>query len=149
MESMLFLDSIKIMVFLFSLNYHRTRLFQRYSSNEIRSMVTTVSNNIMPSLNQDIYAEEVEELTNFIADKNRIAVITGAGISTDSNIPDYRGVNGSYKYGHKPMVHLDFVTKELSRKRYWARSILGTIFIRYLLILLHYVTRPLTTICNN
>ena len=123
---------------LFTLNYHKTRLFRLYSKNEMRSMTTTMSNSISSKLNQDIYAKEVEALANFIVTKSRIAVITGAGVSTDSNIPDYRGVNGSYKFGHKPMVHLDFVSKELSRKRYWARSILGIINIFSILIFIYY-----------
>lgn len=104
----------------------------------MKSMTTTISNSISSKLNQDIYAKEVEALANFIVTKSRIAVITGAGVSTDSNIPDYRGVNGSYKFGHKPMVHLDFVSKELSRKRYWARSILGIINIFSILIFIYY-----------
>ena len=125
-------------MFLFTLNYHKTTLFRLYSKNEMRSMTTTISNSISSKLNQDIYAKEVEALANFIVTKSRIAVITGAGVSTDSNIPDYRGVNGSYKFGHKPMVHLDFVSKELSRKRYWARSILGIINIFSILIFIYY-----------
>lgn len=125
-------------MFLFTLNYNKTRLFRLYSKNEMRSMTTTISNSISSKLNQDIYAKEVEALANFIVTKSRIAVITGAGVSTDSNIPDYRGVNGSYKFGHKPMVHLDFVSKELSRKRYWARSILGIINIFSILIFIYY-----------
>ena len=35
------------------------------------------------------------------------------------------GKNGSYNKGHKPVVHDEFVSNENSRKRYWARSILG------------------------
>jgi NAD-dependent deacetylase sirtuin 4 len=40
-------------------------------------------------------------------------------------VPDYRGPEGSYKLGHKPIVHDDFMSKEASRKRYWARSMMG------------------------
>lgn len=35
----------------------------------------------------------------------QVAVLTGAGVSTESNIPDYRGPAGAYSTGFKPMTH--------------------------------------------
>ena len=68
---------------------------------------------------------ETEQLSQFIKRSKNLWALTGAGISTGSNIPDYRGVNGSYAKGHKPILHQDFIQKESSRKRYWARSLVG------------------------
>ena len=66
--------------------------------------------------------DEIAELARFVGNSKGLTVLTGAGISTPSGIPDYRGPSGSYKLGHKPMTHSEFMTKETSRKRFWARS---------------------------
>ncbi len=53
-----------------------------------------------------------------------VVVLSGAGISTESGIPDYRGASGSLRT-HTPMTYADFVGSEAGRQRYWARSHLG------------------------
>ncbi|WP_202874447.1 NAD-dependent protein deacetylase [Kribbella kalugense] len=53
-----------------------------------------------------------------------VVVLSGAGISTESGIPDYRGETGSLRT-HTPMTYGDFVASEAGRQRYWARSHLG------------------------
>lgn len=52
------------------------------------------------------------------------AVLAGAGCSTESGIPDYRGPDGSMR-ARKPVQYQDFVRSEASRIRYWARSAAG------------------------
>ncbi|MET9443056.1 NAD-dependent protein deacetylase [Streptomyces sp. NPDC006610] len=54
----------------------------------------------------------------------RVLVLSGAGISTESGIPDYRGEGGSLSR-HTPMTYQDFVADAGARRRYWARSHLG------------------------
>jgi NAD-dependent SIR2 family protein deacetylase len=53
-----------------------------------------------------------------------VVVLTGAGVSTDSGIPAYRDEEGRWKQS-APMQFREFVGSELSRQRYWARSMVG------------------------
>lgn len=63
-------------------------------------------------------------LFDFVERHPRLFVLTGAGCSTDSGIPDYRDAAGEWKRGH-PIMFREFVTDERARKRYWARSVVG------------------------
>ncbi|MDT0615693.1 NAD-dependent protein deacetylase [Streptomyces lancefieldiae] len=53
-----------------------------------------------------------------------VLVLSGAGLSTESGIPDYRGEGGSLSR-HTPMTYQDFTGDARARRRYWARSHLG------------------------
>lgn len=64
------------------------------------------------------------ELTDFLQQHESIFVLTGAGISTASGIPDYRDERGEWKH-RRPMEYREFVDRESARQRYWARSWVG------------------------
>lgn len=64
---------------------------------------------------------DVERVLELIAGR-RVAVLTGAGISTDSGIPDYRGPSSPPR---NPMTYQQFVGDVEFRQRYWARNHLG------------------------
>ncbi|MER7755175.1 NAD-dependent protein deacetylase [Kitasatospora sp. NPDC097643] len=53
-----------------------------------------------------------------------VVVLSGAGLSTESGIPDYRGETGSRRRG-SPMTYQEFTGSEAARRRYWARSHVG------------------------
>jgi NAD-dependent SIR2 family protein deacetylase len=65
-----------------------------------------------------------QTIQEFIEQHERIFVLTGAGCSTDSGIPDYRDAGGAWK--RTPPVTLQaFLGDASTRRRYWARSMLG------------------------
>ncbi|HTJ90602.1 MAG TPA: NAD-dependent protein deacetylase [Acidocella sp.] len=64
------------------------------------------------------------ELQDFVARHRRLFVLTGAGCSTNSGIPDYRDANGHWKRV-QPMSYQAFMGAQAARQRYWARSMVG------------------------
>ncbi|WP_244479136.1 NAD-dependent protein deacetylase [Stenotrophomonas terrae] len=66
----------------------------------------------------------ITELPEFIAGHRRLFVVTGAGCSTDSGIPDYRDSDGQWKRT-PPVTYQAFMGEQATRQRYWARSLLG------------------------
>jgi NAD-dependent SIR2 family protein deacetylase len=64
------------------------------------------------------------QLSDFVAAHHRLFVLTGAGCSTDSGIPDYRDARGDWKRS-PPVTYQAFVGALATRQRYWARSLIG------------------------
>lgn len=62
-------------------------------------------------------------LAELVADGS-VVVLSGAGLSTESGIPDYRGVTGRARRS-EPMTYQAFTGGAEARRRYWARSHLG------------------------
>jgi len=79
--------------------------------------------------------EDVEQLKQYVQQCQRLFVITGAGISTESGIPDYRSehVGLFARTQRRPVEHGMFVRSARMRQSYWARSFTGwTSFLRHL-----------------
>lgn len=66
----------------------------------------------------------LDALAAFIRRSRRLLVLTGAGCSTESGIPDYRDAGGGWKRA-QPMQFREFSGDPAARRRYWARSLLG------------------------
>ncbi|WP_368737546.1 NAD-dependent protein deacetylase [Oceanospirillum sediminis] len=69
-------------------------------------------------------AQAANALHDFIQQHAGLMLLTGAGISTDSGIPDYRDQKGQWKR-NPPVQHQDFMKDEYTRQRFWARSLIG------------------------
>jgi NAD-dependent SIR2 family protein deacetylase len=63
-------------------------------------------------------------LQDFIDRHQRLFILTGAGCSTSSGIPDYRDADGQWKRA-QPVTYQAFMGEEKTRRRYWARSLIG------------------------
>lgn len=66
----------------------------------------------------------IKFLEDFLIERPKIMVLTGAGISTESGIPDYRseGVGMYARTNSRPVQHIDFLLSHKIRQRYWARN---------------------------
>lgn len=75
-------------------------------------------------LRQILMEVQTPSLSDFVARHRRLFVLTGAGCSTDSGIPDYRDANGGWKRS-PPVSFQSFMGSAAVRQRYWARSFAG------------------------
>ena len=68
-----------------------------------------------------MHEELLSELVRVLRPARRILAFTGAGISTRSNIPDYRGPTGVYRH-RSPVYYQQFVASDSARREYWSHK---------------------------
>ncbi|MDX1404866.1 MAG: NAD-dependent protein deacetylase [Woeseiaceae bacterium] len=78
----------------------------------------------MSSIPRSAPGSDADALAGFIREHPGLTVLTGAGCSTDSGIPDYRDDAGNWKH-RQPMQYSEFVNDESQRRKYWAQSFAG------------------------
>src|SRR5437870_7183805 len=64
------------------------------------------------------------ELSDYLRSSRRILIFTGAGVSTGSRIPDFRGPQGVWTR-RKPVYYQDFITSEAARIEHWDYKLEG------------------------
>lgn len=76
---------------------------------------------------REVFPKELDRLKEFIAKSSKLFVLTGAGVSTESGIKDYRseGVGLYSTSKHRPLQYSDFLKKATARQKYWARNAIG------------------------
>ena len=91
---------------------NRQQLFVRYSTLRFVPKCAPVSHS------------DLEKANEFVRSKKRLFIITGAGLSTESGIPDYRSPEvGLYeRTNHRPIQHFEFIKQAHRRQIYWARN---------------------------
>lgn len=88
------------------------------------SLVRDPSKRKMPAPRGEPVVGDAALLAGALRAHRRVFVLTGAGCSTDSGIPDYRGTDGQWKR-QRPVLFQEFMGDRLTRSRYWARSLVG------------------------
>jgi NAD-dependent deacetylase sirtuin 4 len=68
-------------------------------------------------------SESLERLASLLEGRQAL-ILSGAGVSTESGIPDYRSPDRLSR-PRRPMLYQTFVSSEAARRRYWARSLIG------------------------
>lgn len=110
----------------FKIRFYSTINYQNLSHND-KNIVLGVENFKYVPKCQPVATSDLERLNEFVYKSKRLFILSGAGLSTESGIPDYRseGVGLYATSKNRPMNYSDFLKSEKLRSRYWARNYVG------------------------
>ena len=88
---------------------------------------SNLSQEFVPKNTPRVDSNTLLQVKDFVDSSRRLFVLTGAGMSTESGIRDYRsdGVGLYAVSKDRPVQHQDFVKSDMKRQRYWARNFAG------------------------
>ena len=74
-----------------------------------------------------VNVKDVQLLESFVNDSRHLFILSGAGLSTESGLPDYRSKDvGLYeRTNRRPMMYQEFLKSSSARQKYWARNFVG------------------------
>ena len=105
------------------------RSLSSVTAEAVRQHVSSIESSAPPSLPSTsvpsltaTQQQQLSTLRSLLSHRRHVLVLTGAGLSTESGIPDYRSPG---RPPHNPITHQTFARSEAARQRYWARSMIG------------------------
>ena len=104
-----------------------TRLIKKSQESVLCTLHRKCTNLAFVPKHKTVEEEDILRVQEFVTEARNLLVITGAGISTESGIPDYRSEGvGSYATSTKrPIQHKVFMESPKARQSYWARNFIG------------------------
>ena len=104
-----------------------TRLIKKSQESVLCNLHRKCTNLAFVPKHKTVEEEDIQRVQDFVTEARNLLVITGAGISTESGIPDYRSEGvGSYATSTKrPIQHKVFMESPKARQSYWARNFIG------------------------
>ena len=114
-------------MYVLQIDMRSTQLIEKSQKGVLYTFNRKCANLAFVPKHKSVEEEDIQKVQDFVTEARNLLVITGAGISTESGIPDYRSEGvGSYATSPKrPIQHKVFMESAEARRSYWARNFIG------------------------